>query len=308
MTEQAARTVVVGRPGYEGANIRTWVGFKHFMYLAEQAVLAWFREHAAPAGALYHQHGLGLEIVDSSALLPAVLDADDEVTAEVEPVKPGRFSVRLRVERDGASVTVLRGKVTVALVREKDAPATEPEPVAVSPLVVPDTAAARAGERADLTVPHGREVRDVLAPTGSGTFLWTWRARYFHCHYSDRVQHSAYTRAVEEVVDRMLADRGLSVATMLSERGWIPVVSRVRVRVLADAHMEEDVHTTFTVTDILRETTYDGRMDCYVLRGNELVHVATASIMHGYAVSRGERAGQLAELDPACVAALKGVS
>ena len=31
------------RPSYEGANIRTWVGFKHFMYLVEESVLAWLR-------------------------------------------------------------------------------------------------------------------------------------------------------------------------------------------------------------------------------------------------------------------------
>ena len=31
------------RPRYEGANIRTWIGFKHLMYLAEEAVLEWLR-------------------------------------------------------------------------------------------------------------------------------------------------------------------------------------------------------------------------------------------------------------------------
>jgi acyl-CoA thioesterase FadM len=305
-TETGVRTE--GRPRYEGANIRTWIGFKHFLYLVEDAVLGWFREQGTPAGAVYHEHGLGLEIVHCSALLPAVLDLDDTVTAEVEPVRPGRFSVRLKVRRDGAEGSVLRGMVTVALVRERDAPGDRPEPPALTPLGISDTAAAGAGDRLDLAVSGGLDVRDVLAPAGSGTFLWSWSARYFHCHFSDRVQHSAYVRALEEVVDRALADRGMSIATTLAERGWIPVVSRVRVTMLADVHMEEVVHTKFTVADVLKHTTYDGRMDCYVLRGNDLVHVATAGILHGYAISRGGRAGQLAELDEATVAVLKGVS
>lgn len=301
---------IAGRPAYEGANIRTWVGFKHFLYLVEDAVLGWFREHGWPAGQLYHAYGLGLEVVDCSALLPAVLDVDDVVMAEIEPVRAGRFSVSLKVDRAGTPVTVLRGKVTVALVREKDtdAPGRRPEPAELASLIVPDSAAAGAGERADLQLPGGHSVRDVLAPDGSGTFLWSWRVPYFYCHFSDRVQHSGYVRALEEVVDRALADRGMSVAAMLTGRGWIPVVSRVRVTLLADAHMEEVVHTTFTVTDVLKGTTFDGRMDCYVPRGHQLVHVATARILHGYALSRGKQAGQLAELDDASIMMLKGAS
>jgi hypothetical protein len=47
-------------------------------------------------------------------------------------------------------------------------------------------------------------------------------------------------------------------------------------------------------------------MDCFVHRGAELVHVATARILHGYAVSRGEGAGRLAEFDDSTIAALTG--
>ncbi len=309
---------VAGRPGYEGANIRTWVGFKHFYYLVENAVLGWFSAQGWLAGQLYHQYGLGLEIVDCSALLPAVLDTDDLVTAEIAPVRPGRFSVRLTVSREGATVTVLRGKVTVALVREKDTPGVLPEPAGLASLIVPDSAAAGAGGpdgaggRKDIQLAAGKEaeeeVRNELVPRGSGTFLWSWRAPYFYCHFSDRVQYSGYVRALEEVVDRFLADRGLAVGALLTERGWIPVVSRVRVTLLADAHMEEIIHTTFTVTDVIKGTMFDGRMDCWVRRGRELVRVATATILHGYALSRGDGAGQLAELDDATIAALREAS
>ena len=56
-------TALTCRPRYEGANIRTWIGFKHFMYLVEEAVLHWFRERGLGPQRLYHEYGLGLEIV-----------------------------------------------------------------------------------------------------------------------------------------------------------------------------------------------------------------------------------------------------
>jgi acyl-CoA thioesterase FadM len=299
--------IVVGHPRYEGANIRTWVGFKHFMYLAEEAVVQWFRDRRAGPRQLYHEHGLGLQVVDSSARFPAVLEVDDEVIADVLPREPGRFSVRLVVERDGSSVTVLTGRVRVALVAERDAPGRQPPPADLAPLVVPSSAAAApAGERRHLQIAPGSDVQSVLAPPGSGTFLWSWRAPYYYCHYSDRLQHSGYIRALEEVIDRFLADRGISVGRMLDERGWIPVVSRARVQLLDDARMEETVHTTLVVDDVLKGLTWDARMDCYVQRGDRLAHTATARILHGYAVSRGAGAGRLAALDEATLAALTG--
>jgi hypothetical protein len=91
---------------------------------------------------------------------------------------------------------------------------------------------------------------------------------------------------------------------MLDQRGWIPVVSRARVNQFVAAEMEEIVHTAFRVTDVVRNTGFDARMDCYVLRDGVLVHTASARILHGYAISRGPGAGRLAELDPATVTAL----
>jgi acyl-CoA thioesterase FadM len=204
-------------------------------------------------------------------------------------------------------VVVLNGRVQVALVREGDRGLDRPPPARAPDLVVPDVAAATAGgQRRDRELNEGQDVRSVLAPPGSGCFLWSWRAPYFYCHFSDRVQHSAYVRALEEVVDRFLDARGLSVGRLLRERGWIPVVSRARVQLLAEAHMEETVHTTFVVEDVLKQTAYDARMDCYVQRGGALVHTATARILHGYAQSRGPEAGRMVPLDDETVAALTG--
>jgi len=281
---------------YASANVRTWIGFKQFMYLVEEAVLTWFRQRDLGPQHIYHEYGAGLEIVDSSVLLPAVLEIDDQVDARVEWLGRGRFGVRLTVARGAEPVTVLRGKVKVALVTERTAPdgaigAAMPE--FLTPLVVPDVAAI-AGP--------------VLPSPTNEPFNWNWRARYFHCHFSDRVQHGSYVAALEEVVDRFLADRGLSVPRLLAERGWIPVVSRARVRLLADAVMDEEIQTSFTVTDVFKNRAFDGRMDSHVTSPQRpphaARHVATAQILHGYAVSRGEFAGSLAELDPQTVEAL----
>jgi len=312
LTTIASPTVLYGRPAYEGANIRTWIGFKHFMYLVEQAVLQWLRDQGTSARTLYLEHGLGVEIVDCSMQLPAVLELDDEVRAQVSIDRGGRLAVQLSVNRGGAEVTVLRGKVTLALVRERTAPAHRPAPDALAGFEVADLAEASTVARAErlrlpdrLRLADGESVESVFG-NDPRTFVWSWRAPYFYCHFSDRVQHSGFVRALEEVVDRFLADRGISVGRLLAERSWIPVVSRARVQLVEAAHMEETIHTVFTVVDILRGVMFDARMSCYVQRGAELVPVATAQILHGYAIAAGDGAGGLAELDGEVSRALTG--
>jgi acyl-CoA thioesterase FadM len=173
---------------------------------------------------------------------------------------------------------------------------------------VPDFAAARTvAAPPRRRVPAGASVESLLI-SNSRDFLWSWRVPYYYCRFSDRVQLSGFVRALEEVVDRFLADRGISVGRMLNERSWIPVVSRTRIQLIAPARMEETVHTVFRVEDVLRGIMFDARMDCFVRRDNELVHVATASILHGYAITAGEHTGGLAELDSSTVAVLTGAN
>jgi acyl-CoA thioesterase FadM len=293
------------RPLFEGANIRTWVGFKHFMYLAEQAVLGWYRERGYGPSALYHDHGLGLTICESAVALPAVLDADDIVTSDVSG-GPAKFSVRLAAARPGEPA-VLRGRVKVALIREADRGLASVPPE-LAPLVFSGADAVGLPGRRDRPAGSSSDRAAVLNPDGDGVFGWSWRIPYYYCQYSTRLAHSGYVRAMEETVDRFLADRGLSVATLLRERYWIPVVSRARVTILADAFMEETVHTVLTVTDILRQVSFAAQIDHYVRRGAEFVHTATGTIVHAYAIASGPGAGGLAELDGAVVAALTGRS
>jgi len=306
LTPLAGPSVLHGRPAYEGANIRTWIGFKHFMYLVEQGLLQWLRDQGCSARDLYLEHGLGFEVVDCSVQLPAVLEIDDEVRVEVGAGRGNKLAVTLSVVRDGAEVTVLRGKVSVALVGERTAPQHRPAPERLAGLEVGELVeASTVAQPARRRLAAGESAESALTAE-PGSFLWSWRAPYFYCHYSDRVQHSGYVRALEEVVDRFLAERGISVGRMLTERSWIPVVSRARVQLIEAAHMEEVIHTTFTVTDILLGTIFDGRMDCFVQRGDELVPVATAQILHGYAIAAGEGAGGMATLGDDVIRVLRG--
>ncbi len=310
-------TVYHGRPRYEGANIRTWIGFKHFEYLVEEAVLQYFRDRGYGPAVLYHTYGLGLEIVDSSIQLPNALNVDDEVTATVTaaPTQPAgmlALNVKFTATREAGNIgdeteaKVLSGKVRVALVREKDAPGDAPAPADLDPYVVSDVAELDGPAREPVAAATDEDVRGALVPEGSNAFLWSWRVPYFYCHYSHRLQHSGYVRALEEIVDRFLAERDLSIYTMLEERGWIPVVSRARVRMLADVLMEETLHTVFTVEDVIKNSLYTARFDAYVRRDGRLVHTATGSIMHGYAISRGEGVGSLAQFDERALTALLG--
>lgn len=282
-----------GRPRYEGANIGTWVGFKQFVYLAEDAVLQHYRDRGTGPGRLFHDTGAQLSFVEHSVRLPGPVFVDDEVWAEAVPVTGAggaedTFGVTLTVRRDGQTVPVLKGKVRVAFVAPHGL--TGELPAELAGRVVADLADLR-----------------PAAPAPGGFrpgFRWTETIPYPHCQFSDRMQHSGYVRDLEEVVHRYLAERGISIRRMLTERNWIPAVTRSQVRLLADAYLEEELHTVFTVDDTVKDVMFSGRMDCYVVRDGRIVHTATGSITHGYGVASGPDAGQVAVMDAQTQAAL----
>ncbi|HET6743192.1 MAG TPA: hypothetical protein VFH76_29835 [Kribbella sp.] len=271
------------RPRYGSANIGTWIGFKQFMSIAEEAVLQWFRDRGRGPQQLYETYGLALSVQDSSVVLPSVLTVDDTVEAEVEARGAGEFRVRLSAPRESGPDTVLKGRLRVCLVDEFGSGLAPPDDVAAAVDVVPyePLFTGSADDRA---------------------FRHDWTARYFHCQFSSRVQHSAYVGALEELVDRYLASVGLAVPDVLEARGWIPVVSRVRVTLGGQARMGDLIESRFTVTDIWKDKAYAAQMTCLV--GGTVV--AEASIAHGYAVSRGPDAGRLATLDSETIAQLTG--
>ena len=285
-------TVYRGRPRYEGANIGTWIGFKQFVYLAEDAVLQYYRDRGIGPSPLFHGHGVQLSIVEHSVRLPGPVFVDDEVHAEAVPMAAkgpeDTFNVTLFVHRDGAPVPVLKGKVRAGFIAPLGTVGELPAQVAGR--IVPGIAALR---------PRPEPI-GAMRPG----FRWSQTIPYPHCQFSDRIQHSGYVRDLEEVVHRYLAERGISIRRMLTERNWIPAVIRSQVRMLADAHLEEELHTVFTVDDVVKDVMFSGTMDCYVVRDGRPVHTATGSITHGYGIASGPDAGQVAIIDAETRAAL----
>jgi acyl-CoA thioesterase FadM len=326
MTSSTVEQVVTvqGRPRYEGSNICTWIGFKHVMYLIEEAVLEAVRQSTPGAQALFEAHGLGVDIVDSDARILTALHIDDVARTEVtRQPDDGAGELAFRtvtwLDRPGrAPLKAVTAKVRVVLRRVAGAPETPAELAAVTvPDIrrVPASAPPRpsfgvATEGAAMTI--GRGVVGAADETarslgaGSNALVWKWRIPYFYCHFTERIQHSGYLRLMEEVVDLFLADRGISIRRMLEDQKWIPVVPQARVEILREALMEEDLYTVFTVEDVFKDLTYTARMDCYVVRDGELLQTATGRITHGYALILNRRDWQVVPFDDRTMAALRG--
>jgi acyl-CoA thioesterase FadM len=280
------------RPSFEGSNIRTWIGFKHLMYLAQEAVIDHLRERGAGPQRMFAQFGLRLKITESSFAFLSLLEADDAVMTEVVQTRNGHFQVRLLREGAAGAIPLAKGHIEASYVAAECRSAATPVPQDLQQFTAPGSFIAhKSASHSEVNLSDA---------------LWNWTARYYLCQFSDCVQHSAYIRALEETVDRYLATRGLTIGRVLADRKWIPVVSRARVRVLADVRMEEVVHTMFAVDDVFKTMGYSGSMNCYVEREGRAVHVATAAIVHGYAIAEGEGMGQLTALDDSTIAALSG--
>ncbi len=294
------RSEVEARPRFEGTNIGTWIGFKHVLYLVEEAVLDHLRLGGLGPRVLYEQDGLAVELVDCDARILHALKIDDLVTSRVEPELPDggelTFTVTSYVDRESAGgwspVKAVSARVRAALRRCGHASA-RPE------------LAAYAVDAIDRRGPVGNGRRQVVT-TDANAFVWRWRVPYFYCHFSQRLQHSGYVRLMEEVVDLFLAERGISIRTMLDGKSWIPVVPQVRVEVLGEALMEEELYTVFTVEEVFKDFTYTARMDCYVPRGGVFLPTATGRITHGYATVVSPRDWRLVQMDPATIRALRG--
>jgi acyl-CoA thioesterase FadM len=314
-------STVLLTPRYEGTNICTWIGFKHVNYLVEEAVLAHFRSAGVSARHLYEEYGVGLDLVELDTRVLTALHADDPARVTVRPVDGDgggalRFRVGIEVEQqDGATIRAASSKVAVRLRRADDATDAPPVPGGLAGHVVDSLGA---GEPVDVAVPppggtrlaDGRGGSDdpVLAPllADRNAFGWKWRIPYFYCHFSERLQLSGYLRQLEEVVDLFLADRGISIRDMLTDRQWIPVVPHSAITILGEALMEEDLYTVYTVDEVFKDFTYRSTMDCYVLRDGALRRMATGTITHGYARIRNRRDWSLVDFDDRVHRALAG--
>lgn len=294
-------------PRIEGNNICTWIGFKHVMYVVEEAIINHFRKNDLPQRELYEKHGLCLEIVDSEARILHAMHIDDEVSAEVEDdpemdvTGELRLLVNLFVDRGGAPVKAVVCRVGVQI-KEDDSPVTDsvdPSPLPeLAPITVKSIARVPLGDVSKFTNLKPKEI-DLLNGRGEingddpvvaalkekhGTsMVWAWRIPYFYCHYNERMKHSGYIRHLEEAEDLFLATNGISIRRMLHDKKWIPVVPTARAQILNEAMMEETLYTVYTLVDTYRDFTYTHAMNCYVVRDGKLVQTATGHITHGYA-------------------------
>ncbi|MFB6559942.1 hypothetical protein ACFCYH_13825 [Streptomyces sp. NPDC056400] len=297
------------RPRYEGSNICTWIGFKHVNYLVEEAVLDHFRQAGLPARALYETHGLGLDLVSIDSRILHAFHMDDVADAEVVPwTKDGDatlgFKVTIRFERDGVVHKAVTAKVRVSLRIDTYLEAAGEVPAALARYAV-----ATLGddlEREPATAAPAEDEILASLTAGQNAYAWKWNIPYPYCHFTERIQMSGYLRLMEEGKDRFVADRGISIKTLLDDRRWIPVVPRSDIRILDEALMEEDLYTVYTVEEVFKDFTYTSRMDFYVLRDGNLVKTATGRIVHGYAVIENRRDWSLVNFDQRVVDAIKG--
>ena len=292
-------------PRIEGNNICTWIGFKHVMYVVEEAVVDYFRQNGFHQRRMYEENGLCLELIESDIRILHALHIDDQVSADVsqdaEADADGelRLHVTLNVTRGDATLKAVVCRVGVQF-KEDDSPVTaevKPHPIkALFPYTVKEIA--RGGDTADTanlsatkvevlegrgTINEPSEVIAALKEKHATPMVWKWRIPYFYCHYNERMKLSGYIRLMEEAEDLFLAENGISIRKMLHDRKWIPVVPSAQVEILQEAMMEETLYTAYTLVDTYRDFTYTHQMDCYVVRDGRLVHTATGTITHGYA-------------------------
>jgi acyl-CoA thioesterase FadM len=319
--EPTRATHVRLRPRFEGCNIGAWLGYKHLMYLMEEAVIEHFRSMGFGPQRLFQELQLALEIVDSSIRIVHVVHVDDVVRLEVTPRLDVNgaplFDVQAFLDGQDAGAAskhlkLFSGKVRTALVPEPGNARGE-WPPALAPYVVPPRERTPTWLASPPQSGDGRggldAAEDLIARIAvRNAFIWKWRIPYFYCHYSDRLQHSGYIRLQEEVVDLFLAHRGLSIRTMLARHGWIPFVQNARIEILEDALMEETIHTVYTVTDVYKSLLYVARFDCYMQREGALVHTARGEITHGYAQIRSRSDWGLVPFDEETTNALNGGS
>lgn len=296
-------TRVVLRPRYEGSNICTWIGFKHVNYLVEEAVLDHLRQRGFPAGELYERYGICTDITEIDTRMWTAYHIDDVAVATVRPAEgPGhelRFVVEMIADR-GKPVRTVTAKVGVTLRKDVRGFPAEPVPAELATLVVD-----RIGTPQEPVAASGDDVIAQLTENRNA-FGWSWRVPYPYCHFTERLQMSGYLRLMEEAVDLFLADRGVSIHTLLREQNWIPVVPSSSITMLDEVGMEEEIHTVFTVENVFKRLTYTARMDCYVRRDGVLHKTATGTITHGYAVIENRRDWSQVDFDDRLHGALLG--
>lgn len=259
----------------EGNNVMSWIGFKHIMYLAEQALLTHFRASGLGFRRLFEEHGLLIEVVASQGRILHALKLDEEVQTVVKPGASGenglQFDIAMFVERGGKSIKTYSGKIRVILLADRalGMPALETDYGALAPYVA-DRVSFPASN-VEGTDPAAKRLN------------WTVTIPYFYCHGNERLKMSGYLRYMEEADERFCEQQNIGVNKLLQERRWIPAVPSAKMQMLEAAYMGETLHIEYAVKDVIKSLLYSCTMNAYVDRGGDRIHVAAGEIVHGYA-------------------------
>ncbi|WP_422768948.1 hypothetical protein ACN28C_19325 [Plantactinospora sp. WMMC1484] len=289
---------VVLRPHYDTANTRLRVGTRGLTALAEEAVVHWFRVRKLSPAVLLERFGLEFSIIDCSSLAFGVAHLDDEITASAQPVGSRYFNVRLSV----GDRRVLQSRITVVMPRVPGRREELPEELTGMAIDEFD----RIPTAVDTHDPEF-EARDLDERITNDALGWfrSWRVPVSGCHYDNRMQYSGHLRILDELAELFAADRGLPARQTLLEHGLVPVMPRVRLRLLADAYAGDLVHTTYEVHQVVGGACFDCRFDAHVQRGDRRIPVATGILLSAYA-REDDRAGKPVPLPTDIIEAMTG--
>ena len=291
------------RPSSEGANIRAWIGFKHFEYAVADAVSSLLSDAGFGQRDLARS-GVRAQVCGSRAVLTHVIECGDELTVTVSDcrrIDDDRLALDVQIMNVTAGQQSLKGTY---LVRVKD---FEEEGLEGGVSTEEVLGGFPRGElRRSATPRRGTFVSEEGVGLLAAAFSTDWTVPYYYCESSRYLSYRGHVRALESIVDDYLAAVGLFIPTVLSSRAWIPVVSRYSIDVCSDVDMGSTVRTHFTVDDVLADVAFDASWATTTLGSDGTRRVvASGVIQHGYAYSRGERAGSVVRMDPETMAHLK---
>lgn len=299
------------RPYFEGQNVMTWLGFKHVMYLAEEAVIDYLRKEGILVGKLFRETGLAFEITHSSGRLLHAIQIDDTVTIKLSEHRSGLHQKQLMVEmfvpRDGQILRSYKGKVQFGFKKDHSLgfqSEAEVAPLALEPFTSKDLNPYEAGD--SLVVEMSGDALSSVRKKYPNAYVWQQRIPYYYCHYNERLQMSGYLRYIEEAQDRFLADKGISIYSMLRNNRWIPVVPSASLTMHQESYMEEDLLIVYQLSDIIKNFTYTHDVLFYRQRDSRLDLVASGKINHGYARLQSRDTMTLAPMDSQTIDKLGG--
>lgn len=281
----------------EGANIRTWIGFKHFEYVVSDAIAEMLASRGFSSRTLALS-GVRAHVVGSKASLGNVIECGDDLTVilDSERVVDGdHLAIDAVIVNDTAENRALKGTYIVkvgSFVEDGLVASVTPADVLGSFATgeLKKSARPRPG-----SLVNGVDVADDV-------FSVNWTIPYYYCDSSRYLAYRGHVRAIESVVDDYLTHVGLFIPDILRSRAWIPVVSRYSFDVVRDVDMGTVVTTRFRVDEVLGDLVFNGSWSITAhIDGAEQI-VASGVIQHGYAFSRGPLAGSMARMDSKTIA------